>query len=237
MSHAMMSGSDAPATGTEKKMTLPNQSATGASHVLILSSAVITPSWRSHRGFVAHYAHVAVPDETKVRAGSASAHKTPRGYCEHGAAPPNLSATNFTRGRSMILRGRRFGFALCALLLSVAPLAVASDEVGVARRFSAPLEIPHATNLDLDFKSRRRARHPDNVERSQLLAANPGLEPLVWPRNGDVRARLVTPELRRTPVVGWIASSLYRSRKDSGWCLEVDPGDGEYVVFYRLNLR
>ena len=51
-----------------------------------------------------------------------------------------------------------------------------------------------------------------------------------------MRARIVTPELRKTPVVGWIAENLYRSKKDNGWCLEVDPGEGEYVVFYRLNL-
>src|SRR5690349_1000169 len=98
----------------------------------------------------------------------------------------------------MILRDRLFGFAVGALSL-------------------APLEIPHSTNLELDAKARKRSRRADNIERSQLLNS-PGLEPLVWPRNGDVRARLVTPGLRRTPVVGWIASNLYRSRKDTGWC-------------------
>lgn len=136
----------------------------------------------------------------------------------------------------MVLRDRRFGFALCALML--APLASAGDGAGnQALRFSAPLDIPHTTNLDLDLKSRKRNRRPDNIESSQLLESMPGFDPLVWPRNSDMRARLVTPELRHTPVVGWIASSLYRSRKDTGWCLEVDPGEGEYVVFYRLNLK
>jgi len=134
----------------------------------------------------------------------------------------------------MMLRGRLFGFACCAL--SFAPVVVAGD--GLATQpVRAPLEIPHAANVDLDFRARKRERRPDNVERPQSLQYSPGLEPLVWPRNGDVRARLVTPELRRTPVVGWIASNLYRSRKDTGWCLEVDPGEGEYVVSYRLNLR
>jgi hypothetical protein len=52
-----------------------------------------------------------------------------------------------------------------------------------------------------------------------------------------MRARLLTPELKRTPLLGWIAENLYRSRRESGWCLEVDPGEGEYVVIYRLNLR
>ena len=51
-----------------------------------------------------------------------------------------------------------------------------------------------------------------------------------------MRARVLTPELKRTPLVGWIAANLYRSRKEDGWCLEVDPGEGEYLVFYRVNL-
>jgi len=135
----------------------------------------------------------------------------------------------------MILRGLRFGFALCAMAL--APLAAAGDSLGGATHVAAPLYIPHATNLDLDFRARKRGQRAGNVESSQLLEPMRGMEPLVWPRNGDMRARLVTPEVRRTPVVGWIASNLYRSRKDSGWCLEVDPGEGEYVVFYRLNLK
>jgi hypothetical protein len=130
---------------------------------------------------------------------------------------------------------RRSGFVLIACF--IAPLAGAGDEPGRSHRFAAPLETPHATNVDLDSRARKRNRRPDNIERSQLLEVTPGLEPLTWPRNSDVRARLVTPELRRTPVVGWIASNLYRSRRDTGWCLEVDPGEGEYAVFYRLNLK
>ena len=128
-----------------------------------------------------------------------------------------------------------FGFAVSACLLA-AP-ATAGDPIERPLRVAAPLEIPHATNLELDFKARKRSRHADNIEHSQLLDPMPGLNPVVWPRNSDVRARLVTPELRRTPVVGWIATNLYRSRKDTGWCLEVDPGEGEYLVFYRLNLK
>lgn len=135
----------------------------------------------------------------------------------------------------MILRDLRFGFALCAL--TCAPLAAAGDALDRPARAIAPLAIPHATNLDLDFRARKRNHRAGNIESSLLLESRPGMEPLVWPRNSDVRARLVTPELRRTPLVGWIASNLYRSRKDSGWCLEVDPGEGEYLVFYRLNLK
>jgi hypothetical protein len=129
-----------------------------------------------------------------------------------------------------------FGFALSAL--AVSGLAVAGDDaIERPLRAAAPLEIPHSTNLELDFKSRKRSHRAANIERSQLLDVAPGLRPVVWPKASDMRSRLVTPELRRTPLVGWVAANLYRSRKDSGWCLEVDPGEGEYVVFYRLNLK
>jgi hypothetical protein len=134
----------------------------------------------------------------------------------------------------MILRDRLVGF-VC--MVSLAPFAGAGDARDRPARTTALLEIPHTTNLDLDARARKRTRRVGNIESSQLLESMPGLEPLVWPRNSDMRARLLTPELRGTPLVGWIASNLYRSRKDTGWCLEVDPGDGEYVVFYRLNLR
>jgi hypothetical protein len=134
----------------------------------------------------------------------------------------------------MILRDRLFGFAICALAL--VPPAAAGDAPGPLPRAAAPLAIPHAMNLDLEFKARKRGHRAGNVERSQLLDPVAGMEPLVWPRNSDIRARLVTPGVRSTPLVGWIASNLYRSRKDTGWCLEVDPGEGEYLVFYRRNL-
>jgi hypothetical protein len=126
----------------------------------------------------------------------------------------------------MIRRGSIPGFALC--VLTVSSFTTAAEPA---------FEVPHSTDLALDFKARKRDHRAGIVEPSHFLDLTPGLDPLVWPRNSDVRARLVTPELRRTPLVGWIASSLYRSRKDSGWCLEVDPGEGEYLVFYRLNLK
>src|SRR5205085_1216932 len=92
-----------------------------------------------------------------------------------------------------------------------------------------PLILPHTTALELEWKLRKRARRPDNIERYDSLDFTRGFAPLVWPRNGDMRARLLTPALRRTSLVGWIAENLYRSRRESGWCLEVDPGEGEYV--------
>ena len=135
----------------------------------------------------------------------------------------------------MILRDRLFGFVPCSLAAATAAHA-GDDALERPVTKPAPLEIPHTTELDLAQQAKKRARKPRNIENHQFLDLTPGLKPVVWPKPSDVRARLVTPELRRTPVVGWIAENLYRSKKDNGWCLEVDPGEGEYVVFYRLNL-
>ncbi len=126
--------------------------------------------------------------------------------------------------------GRMFGLALGVM---AGPLAMAADDA--QRRPAAPMEIPHAANMALDVRSARK-RAPRNLESPLFLDLSPGLKPLPFPKNTDMRARLLTPELRRTPVVGWIAANLYRDRKDTGWCLELDPGEGEYVVFYRLHL-
>jgi hypothetical protein len=46
----------------------------------------------------------------------------------------------------------------------------------------------------------------------------------------------MTTDLKHAPLVGWVAANLYRSRKENGWCLEVDPGEGEYIIFYRHHL-
>jgi len=136
----------------------------------------------------------------------------------------------------MVLRDRFFGFALC--LLGVSSLACAGDDRNERPLNAvAPMQIPHAQDLELAYKARKRDRKPGNIETMQFLDLTPGLTPLTWPKNSDMRARLLTPELRRTPVVGWLAQNLYRSKKDNGWCLEVDPGEGEYIVFYRLHLK
>jgi len=140
----------------------------------------------------------------------------------------------------MILRGLMFEFARGALALGALSLgsgAFAGDGMERPPRGAAPLEIPHTTNLVLDLKARKRDRRANNIESSQLLDASPALKPVVWPKNSDMRARIMTPTLQRTPIVGWVAANLYRSRSDTGWCLEVDPGEGEYLVFYRLNLK
>ncbi len=135
----------------------------------------------------------------------------------------------------MIPRDCLFGFVLCSLVaVTAARAGDDAHERPIGSR--APLEIPHTTNLDLALRAKKRGRRPNNIENHHFLDLVAGLQPVVWPKPSDMRARFVTPELRRTPVVGWIAENLYRSRKDNGWCLEVDPGEGEYIVFYRLNL-
>ena len=47
----------------------------------------------------------------------------------------------------------------------------------------------------------------------------------------------LVPQHTLSRLVGWLAANLYRSRNDTGWCVEVDPGEGEYVVFYRYHPR
>ena len=135
----------------------------------------------------------------------------------------------------MILRDRMFGFAWC---LSVLCGAAGAADRGAALSYAsaAPLAIPHTLNLELDFRAQRRMRGAGNVESGDTAAMHVRLAPLVWARPGDMRTRLLTPELKRTPLFGWIATNLYRSRAETGWCLEIDPGQGEYVVFYRQHL-
>ncbi|HEU4779980.1 MAG TPA: hypothetical protein VFS58_08875 [Steroidobacteraceae bacterium] len=139
----------------------------------------------------------------------------------------------------MIRKVRMSGFVLGLLASGVSvtpPLAMAGDGANPrTSKTAAPLEIPHTSNLELSARARKRA--PGNLETSLILDLDPALTPLPFPRNSDLRARLLTPELRRTPLLGWIAENLYRSRSEKGWCLEADPGQGEYVVFYRLHLK
>lgn len=138
----------------------------------------------------------------------------------------------------MVRSGRAFDprFTAAFALLAIAPFTRAGDDATESpAAASSPVTIPHTLDLLLAEKSRKRNRTPDDVEDYEFLDLTPGLSPLTWPRNSDVRARILTPQLRRTPVVGWIAENLYRSKKDNGWCLEIDPGEGEYLVFYRFH--
>jgi len=128
-----------------------------------------------------------------------------------------------------VLSSAIFAMALC-------PFACAGDDpLERPSKTVAPLELPHTLDVMLNEQARKRSRKPDNVESHDFLMLAEGLRPVVWPKNSDVRARILTPEVKSTPVVGWIAENLYKSKKDNGWCLEVDPGDGEYVVFYRFH--
>ena len=127
-----------------------------------------------------------------------------------------------------------FGIALC--LTAMARLASAGEDARDKRAPpSAPMEIPHATKVELDAKSAKRSA--PIIEKSLLLNSSRSLSPLPFPKNTDVRQRILTTEVRNTPLVGWIAENLYRDKKDAGWCLEADPGQSEYVVFYRWNLK
>ena len=140
----------------------------------------------------------------------------------------------------MVRKGRTLNPGLIAALALVAtmPLARAGDDaLERAISASAPLEIPHTLNLVLAEKARKRNRKPDNVERYDFLDLTPGLTPVIWPRYSDVRARLLTPQLKSTPLVGWLAENLYRSKKDDGWCVEADPGENEYMLYYRFHLK
>jgi hypothetical protein len=120
--------------------------------------------------------------------------------------------------------------------LALNPLARAGDNlVERPTATAAPLELPHTLDILLNEQARKRARKPDIIESQDLLALTPGLRPVTWPKNSDVRQRILTPEVKNTPVVGWIAENLYKSKNDNGWCLEVDPGEGEYIVFYRFH--
>ena len=102
----------------------------------------------------------------------------------------------------MILRGRLFGFVLCSLVAAAA--ARAGDDAHerpVGTR--APLEIPHTAELDLALLAKKRNRRPNNIENHQFLDLVDGLEPVVWPKNTDMRSRIVTQRLRNTPLVGF----------------------------------
>jgi hypothetical protein len=125
--------------------------------------------------------------------------------------------------------------AVVVLMVALSPMAAAGESASSIAA-TAPLANPHSLNLELDYRARRRGRGAGKIESNDFLLLSPALRPVRWPREDDVRALLVTPELRRTPLVGWIATNLYRSKKENGWCVEADPGEGEYIVFYRFNL-
>src|SRR3954468_13531964 len=128
---------------------------------------------------------------------------------------------------------RRVAAALTmvALAMALLPLARAAD--GPRPRpatIAAPLEIPHVTDRALAEKAQKSQSKPTSPGNYDFLTL--GLQPLQWPNNADVlRSNLLTPQLKSTPVVGWLAENLYRDKADNGWCVQLDGGD--YVVLYR----
>ncbi len=126
-------------------------------------------------------------------------------------------------------------FAAALVIAAMTSFARAGDSTSASPTLQAPMEIPHTTNVLLDEAARRARRRTDNTEKIDFLMLTPGLRPITWPKNNDVRQRLLTTQVGTTPVVSWLAENLYRSKNDNGWCLEVDPGHSEYVVFYRFH--
>ena len=133
---------------------------------------------------------------------------------------------------------RRFGVAsgLLATSLLALPLCSAAGDKQrePAKANAAPLEIPHTVDLELAANKKRAS---GNIQKSELLDLTPGLKPLNFPKNTDVRQLILTPGVRRTPLVGWLAENLYRDPSEKGWCLEADPGQGEYLLRYRLHFK
>src|SRR4051812_8922754 len=127
--------------------------------------------------------------------------------------------------------------AAALVLVSLTPFARAGDTAEGSRTNQVSLAIPHTINVLLDEQARRARHRTDNVEKADFLMPSPGLRPVTWPKNSDMRQRLLTTQVGTTPVVGWLAENIYRSKDDNGWCLEVDPGDSKYVVFYRFHPR
>jgi len=138
----------------------------------------------------------------------------------------------------MVQKGHTFDRRVAAALAMIAlmPLARAADGPPKARAVTtaAPLEIPHAVNRTLAEKARKAERKAPVVEKHDFLMLKPGLQPVQWPSNTDVlRANILTPQVKSTPVVGWIAENLYRDKADNGWCVQLDGG--EYLVLYRYH--
>ena len=137
----------------------------------------------------------------------------------------------------MVPAGHTFDRRVVAALawLALMPLARAAD--GAKPRpvtTAAPLEIPLVMNRALSEKAHKVEPRRDAVGNYDYLKLMPGLQPLQWPSNSDVlRTNLLTPQVKSTPVVGWLAENLYRDKADNGWCVQLDGG--EYIVLYRYH--
>jgi hypothetical protein len=92
------------------------------------------------------------------------------------------------------------------------------------------MEIPHTAKVD----TRREGGRKHATDRREVPAVEFLARPLAAAVSAEHRRAPAHPHDRgaQHPLVGWIAENLYRDKKDAGWCLEADPGQSEYVVFY-----
>jgi hypothetical protein len=141
----------------------------------------------------------------------------------------------------MIRVGRMIGVIVA---LSLTGKVVVADErlASLAPPSLSPVQTEHTFNRDLRPRKKHKKVAPPSVVKAELPAdtfALPAttLAPIRWPKDSDIRHRIMTEEVRATPVLGWIAANLWRSKRENGWCLEVDPGDGEYRVLYRKHMK
>jgi hypothetical protein len=137
----------------------------------------------------------------------------------------------------MVQSGHVFDRRVAAALAMMALMPLARAHDGPAPRpvtVSAPLEIPHVVNRTLTEKAHKAQDKSVATASYDFSLLNYNLQPLQWPSNSDaLRASLLTPQLKSTPVVGWLAENLYRDKADNGWCVQLDGG--EYVVLYRYH--
>jgi len=128
---------------------------------------------------------------------------------------------------------RRIAAALA--LIALMPLARAADPPQPQPATNAaPLEIPLVVNRALAEKAHKAEGKRVTAVITDFSMPKPGLQPVQWPSKTDaLRANLLTPQLKSTPVVGWLAENLYRDTADNGWCVQLDSG--EYLVLYRYH--
>src|SRR5436190_249336 len=106
---------------------------------------------------------------------------------------------------------RRVAAALTMVALAIALLPRARAADGPMPRpvtTAAPLEIPHVMDRALAEKAHKAQGQRVTRRNYDFTTLTPGLQPVRWPDNTDVlRANLLTPQLKGTPVVGWLAEN------------------------------
>ena len=140
------------------------------------------------------------------------------------------------RGQSVDRREIRtpVGMALC--VLAVMPLARAGDDA-LARPSTRPRRSKFRTplNLVLTEMARKRNRKPDNIESHSFLDLTPGLNPLIWPKNSDVRARIVTPEIKARRWSAGSPRTCIAARTKTAGASRSIQAMANTCVFYRFH--